>query len=340
MLKTTIFNSASRSRTKFAIKAYGSRHFVSAQSHRQQYIDVTPKIFEDIVLKGGPKPVIVDFYADWCQPCRMLSPILEKYTGDKSTMDGKEFDLVTVDIDKHPELAAQYKVTSLPTVFAFKNGKQSPKHRASHMNRYPLSISLRLRHATISTTTHFSRRMGSSGGGQAPWFMKEETHPTETTTVANPSRQTNSTSLPNDIPKHLITLHKHLSQSPLLGSTPRICKPSSLRNLNDHIALDYSRPKGRRRRGVHDAGDSVGEPDDMWSWYVIAQVKEGTEGRGAIESVVRSAQKELLKNHPDLPIPKKLSRRRASDGWEVLDIGDSLLHVVSREAASKWLEGK
>ncbi|KDN49380.1 hypothetical protein RSAG8_02082, partial [Rhizoctonia solani AG-8 WAC10335] len=78
----------------------------------------------------------------------------------------------------------------------------------------------------------------------------------------------------------------------------------------------------------------------MWSWYVIAQVKEGTEGRGAIESVIRSAQKELLKNYPNLPIPKKLSRRRTSDGWEVLDIGDSLLHVVSREAASKWLEGK
>ncbi|KAH7340274.1 hypothetical protein B0J17DRAFT_312586 [Rhizoctonia solani] len=216
------------------------------------------------------------------------------------------------------------------------------------MSRYLLSTSLKFRHATISrTATPFSRGMGSSGGGQVPWFMKEEIHPTETTIVVNPSPQTGSVSLPNGLPEHLITLHKHLSQSPLLGSAPRICKPSSFqsRNLNNDMALTYSRPKGRRRRGVHDAGESVGEPDDMWSWYVIAQVKEGTEGRGAIESVVRSAQKEslrcqLLKNHPDLPIPKKLSRRRASDGWEVLDIGDSLLHVVSREAASKWLEGK
>ncbi|CEL52406.1 Thioredoxin OS=Rickettsia bellii (strain RML369-C) GN=trxA PE=3 SV=2 [Rhizoctonia solani AG-1 IB] len=87
-------------------------------------MDATPKVFEDIVLKGGRKPVIVDFYADWCQPCRMLSPTLEQYTEDKSITDGKEFDLVTVDIDKQQELAAQYQVKSLPTVIAFKNGKQ------------------------------------------------------------------------------------------------------------------------------------------------------------------------------------------------------------------------
>ncbi|CAE6503593.1 unnamed protein product [Rhizoctonia solani] len=111
-----------RSRSQLVINACGSRHFTSARSYRQQYMDATPKIFEDVVLKGGSKPVIVDFYANWCQPCRMLSPALEKYTGDKSTTDGKEFDLVTVDVDKNPELAAQYQVTSLPTVVAFKNG--------------------------------------------------------------------------------------------------------------------------------------------------------------------------------------------------------------------------
>ncbi|CAE6433641.1 unnamed protein product [Rhizoctonia solani] len=201
--------------------------------------------------------------------------------------------------------------------------------------------SLRLSHVTASrTSVPFSRAMGSNGEGQIPWFMKEPTYPTEA--VARPNATQSDDILPNNLPDYLITLHKHLSQSPLLGSAPRICKPSSLpsRNLNDDIALTYSRPKGRRRRGIHDAGESVGEPDDMWSWYVIAQVKEGTEGRGAIESVIRSAQKELLKNYPNLPIPRKLSRRRTSDGWEVLDIGDSLLHVVSREAASKWIEGK
>jgi hypothetical protein len=136
--------------------------------------------------------------------------------------------------------------------------------------------------------------MGSSSDGETPWFMKEPTYSTEA--VAPPNVTEVDNILPSNLPEHLIALHKHLSQSPLLGSAPRICKPSSLpsRNLGEDIVLAYSRSKGRRRRGVHDAGESVGEPDDMWSWYVIAQVKEGTEGRGAIESVIRSAQKEVF----------------------------------------------
>ncbi|KAF8744789.1 pirin family, partial [Rhizoctonia solani] len=176
------------------------------------------------------------------------------------------------------------------------------------------------------TAAHLRKFGSSNEGARVPWFMDEQTYPNETTATIN-STQTECI-LPNNIPEHLIALYEHLSQSPLLGSAPRICKPSSLpsRNLND-MALAYSQPKGRRRRGVHDAGESVGEPDDMWSWYMIAQVKEGTECRGAIESVIRSAQKELLNKYPNLPIPRKLSRRRTSDGWEVLDMGDSLLHV-------------
>lgn len=181
-----------------------------------------------------------------------------------------------------------------------------------------------------------------------PWFMREQAGVVESTNTSVPSGsdpppQRNDRVLPGGLPDHLITLHSHLSQSPLLAhSTLRICKPSSLRARNpaDDLSLAYSSPKGRRRRGVHYAGETVGEPNDMWSWYVLAQVKEGTEGRGAIEAVIRSAQKELLKCHPHLPIPRKLSRKRTNDGWEVLDIGDSLLHVVSREAAHKWFLGQ
>jgi thiol-disulfide isomerase/thioredoxin len=46
----------------------------------------------------------------WCQPCTMLSPVLEKYTGDPSNTDGKEVDLVTVNVEEQQELAAKYKV--------------------------------------------------------------------------------------------------------------------------------------------------------------------------------------------------------------------------------------
>jgi len=69
------------------------------------------------------KLVIVDFYADWCGPCRMLSPALEKATSDTQFSNGKEVDLVTIDTDQESALAQQYKVTALPTVIAFRDGK-------------------------------------------------------------------------------------------------------------------------------------------------------------------------------------------------------------------------
>ncbi|KAJ1310388.1 hypothetical protein OPQ81_007126 [Rhizoctonia solani] len=72
-------------------------------------MDATPKIFEDVVLKGGTET----------GNCRLLRRLVSTIT-----TNGKEFDLVTVDVEKHQELAAQYEVRSLPTVIAFKNGKK------------------------------------------------------------------------------------------------------------------------------------------------------------------------------------------------------------------------
>ncbi|KAH8117179.1 thioredoxin-like protein, partial [Phellopilus nigrolimitatus] len=79
------------------------------------------------------KVVLVDFYANWCGPCKMLSPILEKLTATENadaikTGSGLALDLVTVDTDANGELAMKYQarshfVSSLPTVVAFKNGE-------------------------------------------------------------------------------------------------------------------------------------------------------------------------------------------------------------------------
>ncbi|CAL1705289.1 unnamed protein product [Somion occarium] len=76
-------------------------------------------------VSNKDKVVLVDFYAEWCNPCKMLSPILEKLTEDSSvkTGSGKPLDLVTVDTDSEVELAQQFQIRSLPTVIAFKDGK-------------------------------------------------------------------------------------------------------------------------------------------------------------------------------------------------------------------------
>ncbi|ETW86304.1 thioredoxin-like protein, partial [Heterobasidion irregulare TC 32-1] len=69
--------------------------------------------------------VLVDFYADWCGPCKTLSPILERITTDESIKSGSglPLDLITVDTDAEVALAQQHKIRSLPTVVAFKDGQ-------------------------------------------------------------------------------------------------------------------------------------------------------------------------------------------------------------------------
>jgi len=91
----------------------------------QQYLDASPSTFIHATSSRN-SVVLVDFYADWCGPCRLLSPTLERLTSSSSHLEagsGASVDLVTIDVDKHPELAAEHQVRSLPTVLAFKEGR-------------------------------------------------------------------------------------------------------------------------------------------------------------------------------------------------------------------------
>ena len=73
--------------------------------------------FETEVL-ASEKPVLVDFWATWCGPCRMLAPELEALAAERTDIKvGK------VNVDENPELCAKYGITSIPAVFVFKNGQ-------------------------------------------------------------------------------------------------------------------------------------------------------------------------------------------------------------------------
>jgi len=80
--------------------------------------EITENDFEQKVIKAD-KPVMVDFFATWCGPCKMLSPIVEEIGRD---LKGKAY-VYKVDVDKNPNLANKFQVMSIPTIVFFKEGK-------------------------------------------------------------------------------------------------------------------------------------------------------------------------------------------------------------------------
>ena len=80
--------------------------------------EVTDKSFEEEVLKSIT-PVMVDLWAPWCGPCRMVAPVVEKLSGD---FQGK-IKFCKLNVDQNPDTAAKYHVMSIPTLLFFKEGK-------------------------------------------------------------------------------------------------------------------------------------------------------------------------------------------------------------------------
>lgn len=85
-------------------------------------INLTNLNFEDEVMRSD-KPVLIDFFATWCGPCRMVSPLIDEIADERS-----DIKVCKVDVDEQGELAAQFGVASIPTLVVVKGGKVSAQN--------------------------------------------------------------------------------------------------------------------------------------------------------------------------------------------------------------------
>ena len=81
-------------------------------------LTVTDGSFDSDVIKSGT-PVLVDFWATWCGPCKMIAPVLEELAGEKAG----ELTVAKLDVDANPETARSFNVVSIPTLILFKDGE-------------------------------------------------------------------------------------------------------------------------------------------------------------------------------------------------------------------------
>ena len=93
--------------------------------------------FEDKVLKSE-RPVLVDFWAEWCGPCRALAPVLEEISGEM----GDKADILKVNVDENQDLAQQYGIRGIPTLIFFKDG-QAKKTLVGNQSKDEIQASLR-----------------------------------------------------------------------------------------------------------------------------------------------------------------------------------------------------
>ena len=84
-------------------------------AHVTQLTDAT---FDEAVL-GADKPILVDFTADWCGPCKLITPILEELSVEQAD----RFEVASLDVDANPQVTRRYEVMSMPTLILFKDGE-------------------------------------------------------------------------------------------------------------------------------------------------------------------------------------------------------------------------
>ncbi len=87
-----------------------------------QIVEATDENFESEILKGD-RPVLVDFWADWCVPCHMVSPIVEEIGREKAD----DLRVAKLNVDDNPQMSRRYGVMSIPTLILFKDGEEKAR---------------------------------------------------------------------------------------------------------------------------------------------------------------------------------------------------------------------
>ena len=87
-------------------------------SDNENILDLTDATFDE-VIKGTGEPVVVDFWAEWCGPCKMIAPILDEIADEQ----GDAVKITKVNVDENPSVAQQFGVMSIPTILVFRDGE-------------------------------------------------------------------------------------------------------------------------------------------------------------------------------------------------------------------------
>ncbi|KZP20784.1 hypothetical protein FIBSPDRAFT_529225 [Athelia psychrophila] len=180
----------------------------------------------------------------------------------------------------------------------------------------------------------------------SPWFVDAEDEPTPPSqtfdrrpTPPHIPEHTEPFKLPENIPEPIRLLYETLKTSPFLEPDTLVAREPL--KIPHGPRVPVKAPNGRRRiRGKTYAGESTLDlgSGGLWNWVVMAQVKEGTESRGSIESVVRVVRKTLLSVQPPLPLPQKSAKGRPTNGWAMIDAGNFAVHIMSKQARMKYFE--
>ena len=97
-------------------------------------VKVSDTDFKNEVLDITSEPVVVDFFAEWCGPCKAMAPALDEVARD---MAGK-VRIAKIDVDQNPEITARYQIQAMPTLILFKNGEEAARHTGALVQKTKL----------------------------------------------------------------------------------------------------------------------------------------------------------------------------------------------------------